>query len=96
MPSEDTQILEFNKFEKSDQAPFIIHADLEWIIEKTDGCKNNSKNSSTTKVSKRIRSGFSMSTISAFRRIENKHDVCRRKNCMTVLWILKRAHNESN
>ena len=85
MPSEDTQILEFNKFEKSDQAPFIIHADLEWIIEKTDGCKNNSKNSSTTKGSKRIRSGFSMSTISAFRRIENKHDVCRRKNCMTVL-----------
>ena len=31
----------------------------------------------TTKVSKHIPSGFSMSTISSFRRIENNHDVCR-------------------
>ena len=96
MPSEYTKILEFNQFEKSDQAPFIIYTDLEWKIEKTDGCKNNPENSSTTKVSERIRSDFSMSTVLSFRSIENKHDVCRGKNCMTVLWILKRARNESN
>ena len=29
-----------------------------------------------------IPSGFSMSTISSFKRIENKHDACRGKNCM--------------
>ena len=29
MPSEDTKILEFNKYQKSDKAPFIIYADLE-------------------------------------------------------------------
>ena len=52
------------------------------IIEKIDGCKNNSENSSTTKVSKHIPSGFSISTISMFRRIENKHDVYRGKDCM--------------
>ena len=41
MPSGDTKILEFNQYQKSDKAPFIIYADLECIIEKTDGCKNN-------------------------------------------------------
>ena len=40
MPSEDTKILEFNQYQKSDKAPFIIYADLERVIEKTDGCKN--------------------------------------------------------
>ena len=29
MPSEDTKILEFNQFQKSDKAPFVIYADLE-------------------------------------------------------------------
>ena len=82
MSSEDTKILEFNQYPKSDKAPFIIYADLECIIEKTDGCKNNPENSSTTKVSKHIPSGFSMSTISSFRSIENKHGVCRGKDCM--------------
>ena len=48
MPSEDTKILEFNQYQKSDKAPFIIYADLECIIEKINGCKNNPENSSTT------------------------------------------------
>ena len=77
MPSEDTRILEFNQYGKSDKAPFIIYADLECIAEKIeiDRCKNNPENSSTTKISERIPSGFSMSTISSFRSIGNKH-VC--------------------
>ena len=29
MPSEDTQILELNQYQKSDKASFIIYADLE-------------------------------------------------------------------
>ena len=49
---------------------------------KIDGCKNNHKNSSTTKVSKHISSGFSLSSISSFRSIENKHDVYRWKDFM--------------
>ena len=65
--SEDTKILEFNQYQKSDKAPFIIYADLECIIEKIDGCKNNPENSSTTNISEHILSGFSMSTISSFR-----------------------------
>ena len=54
MPSEDTKILQFNQYQKSDKAPFIIYADVECIIEKIDGCKNNPENSSTTKVSEHI------------------------------------------
>ena len=54
-----------------------IHADLEYITEKIHGCKNNPENSSTTNASEHVPSGFSMSTISSFRSIENKNDVCR-------------------
>ena len=58
VPSEDTKILEFSQYQKSDNATFIIYADLECIIEKLDGCKNNSENSSTTKIREHIPSGF--------------------------------------
>ena len=82
MPSEDTKILEFNQYQKSDKAPFIIYADLECLIEKIDECKNNPENSFTTKVSEHIPSGFSMSTISSLKSIENKHNVYRGKDYM--------------
>ena len=87
MPSEDTKILEFNQYQKSVKSIFIIYADLECIIEKTDGCKNNPENSSTTKVNKHIPSGFPMSTISSFRSIENKHDLYRSKNCVKKSFV---------
>ena len=75
MPPEDTRILKFNQYQKSDKASSIIYADLECIIERTDSCKSNPENSFTTKVGKRIKSSFSMSTISSFKSIENNHDV---------------------
>ena len=68
MASGDTKILEYDTYQKSDKAPFIIYADLECIIEKIQGCKNNPKNSFTTKVSKHIASGFSMPTVSSFKK----------------------------
>ena len=70
MHSEDTKIIEFNQYEKSDKAPFIIYADFECLIEKIDGRKNNPDNSFTTKVGQHIPSGFSMSTISSFKNVE--------------------------
>ena len=70
MHSEDTKIIEFNQYDKSDKAPFIIYADLECLIEKIDGCKNNPDNLFTTKVGQHIPSGFSMSTISLFKNLE--------------------------
>ena len=82
MRSDNTKILEFHQYQKSDKAPFIIQAVFECMIEKIGGCKNNPENSSTTKVSKHIPSGFSISTISSFRSTENTHDVYRDKNCI--------------
>ena len=45
MPSEETKNLEIKQYQK-----FIIYADLECLIEKIDGCKNNPENSYSTKV----------------------------------------------
>ena len=90
--SKNIKILKFNQFQKSDKAPFIIYADLELIIEKIDGCKNNPENSSTTEVSKHIPSGFSIPTISSFRSIENKHDIYRVRDCMKRFCEFLREH----
>ena len=38
MHSDDTKILGFNQYQKSDKAWFIICAVLECITEKIDGC----------------------------------------------------------
>ena len=48
--------------------------------------------SSTTKVNEHIPSGFSMSTISSFKSIKNKHDVCRGKDCMKKFCESLREH----
>ena len=92
MPSEDTQVLEFIQYQKSDKAPFIIYADLECLIEKIDGCKKTPENSLTTNVCQHIPSSLSMSTISTFKSIENKHDVYRGKNCMKKFCEFLREH----
>ena len=91
MSSEDTKILEFNRYQKSDKAIFISYEDLDCIVEKIDGCKNNSENSSATKVSAHIPSGFSMSTISSYRSMKNKH-VYRGKDCMKKFCGFLREH----
>ena len=54
MSSEDTKILGFNRYQKSDKTPLIIYANLECVVEKIDGCKNNPEKSSATKVSEHI------------------------------------------
>ena len=54
MPSDNTNMLEFRQYPKSDKWPFIIYADLECIIEMIDVCKNNPENSVTAKVSEHI------------------------------------------
>ena len=58
VPSKDNKILEFNQCQKSDKQYFFIYVDLDCIMEKIDRSKTNPENSSTTKVSKHIPSGF--------------------------------------
>ena len=92
MPSEEIKILEFNQYQRSDKAPFIIYVDFEWLIEKIDGSKNNPKKLFTTKVSKHNPSGFSMSSLSWFKSIENKQDVYAGKDCMKKFCESLREH----
>ena len=79
MVSEDTTIVKLNQYQKSDKAPFIIHADLECIIEKVN-VKVILKTHLHLKLSEHIPSGFSMPTISSYRIIEDKHDMHRGKD----------------
>ena len=58
MVFDNTKILEFHQYQKSDKAPFIIYADSECIIEKIDGRKSNLESSSTKKAREHIPSSF--------------------------------------
>ena len=49
MPNEDNKILKCNYREKSLKASFIIHADLECLLEKMRSCQNNFEKSYTEK-----------------------------------------------
>ena len=71
---ESNKILEFNQYQKSEKALFIIYADLECLMERIYVCKNNPENSSTTKA-QHVTTSFSMSTIFWFKNIGNKHGV---------------------
>ena len=53
-PSKDTKILQFNKHQKFNKAPFIFYADLECLIEKADGWKNNAEKLYTRKAVEHI------------------------------------------
>ena len=41
MPNEDNKILEYNHGEKSLKPPFMIYADLEYLLEKMHSHQNN-------------------------------------------------------
>ena len=80
--SEKDKILQFNQYMKLDKIPYIIYADIESLIRKIDGCTSNPENSSTKKIGKHIRYGYSMSTIWGFDSIESKYSLYRGKDCM--------------
>ena len=41
MPRKDTEVLEFDQYQKSDKVPFIIYADLESILKRVMDLKIN-------------------------------------------------------
>ena len=38
MPTKDKNIIKYNHGEKSMKLPFLIYADLEWLLEKMSTC----------------------------------------------------------
>ena len=58
MPAEKYNLLEFSQYMKWDKMPYIIYADIEYLIKKIDGCANNPEKSSTTKIGEHILCGY--------------------------------------
>ena len=52
MPEKDNKILKYDQGEKSINVPFIIYADLEYLLEKMNTCHNNPEILSKTKKNK--------------------------------------------
>ena len=44
MPSQDTNLSQFDQNRKFDKAPLVVYVDFAWIIEKIDWCKINPPN----------------------------------------------------
>ena len=96
MPSERDNILEFNQYTKSEKMPYIIYADIESLIKKTDGCANNPGNSSTTRIGEHISCVYSMSRIWGFDDAEDKHTLYRGKDCMKKFCTSLKEHAKEN
>ena len=82
MPSPNNNIIKYNQGEKSLELPFIIYADLECLLKKTDTCQNNPDLSSTTKINQHIPSGYSIYTNCSFDKSNNKLSYYRGEDCM--------------
>ena len=82
MPNEDNKIIKYNQGEKSIKSPFIIYADLECLLEKTNTCYNNPKESSTTEINKHTPSGYSLFTHCPFDKTKNNLNYYRGEDCM--------------
>ena len=72
MPSNDNNLIHYNKGEKSLKLPFIIYAALECLLEKISTCYNNPNLLSTTKINQYVPSGYSIFTNCSFDKSYNR------------------------
>ena len=84
MPKEGNNVSRYNHGEKSMKPPFIIYADLESLLEKIITCRNNLKESSTTKINKHTASGYSLFIHCSFDVTKNKLDYYRGHDCIKM------------
>ena len=92
MPKEDNKILKYNHGEKSMKVPFIIYADLAFLLEKISTCRNKPKKSSTTKINKHAPSGYSLFTHCSFDTTKNRLDYYRGEVCMKNFCLNLKNH----
>ena len=82
MLSNDNNLINYNKGEKSLKLSFIIYADLECLLEKISTCYNNPNLSSTTKINQHFPSGYSIFTNCSFDKSYNNLSHYRGEDCM--------------
>ena len=90
MPIKGNNIIKYNHGEKSIKIPFIIYADLEYLLEKMSTCQNKS---STTKINKHTPSGYSIFTNCSFDESKNKISYYRGDDCMKKFCKDLREHS---
>ena len=84
MPKEDNKILKYNSGEKLLKVLFIIYADFECLLEKTNSCQNDPKKYSTEKKAEHKPSGYSWITCCSFNESKNEWGYYRGKDCMEM------------
>ena len=82
--NEGNKTLKYNHGQKSLKVPFIIYADLEYLLEKIHSRQNNPRKSYTEKKAKHMLSGYSCITCCSFDASKNEHRYYREKNCMEM------------
>lgn len=84
MPSPENSILKFQNYHKQLQAPFIIYADFESILEKIPGCQPNNTQSFTEKYQEHVDCGYRYKVVCCYGDkyskpvtfVRGKHAVC--------------------
>ena len=92
MPPEKKKILELKQYMKCDKIPYVIYADIEFLIRKIDGCENKQEKFSAMKISEYIPCGYSISTIWGFEHTKNKYSLYRGNDCMKRFCTSLREH----
>ena len=80
-------MIKYNHGEKTMKIPFIIiiiNDDMEFLLERINTCHNNPKNSSTTKITKHLASGYSLFTNCSFDETKNSIYHYRGKECVKI------------
>ena len=92
MPDEGNKILKYNYGENSLKGPFMIHADLECLLEKMHSCQDNPEKSYTEKKTRHTPSGYSLFTNCSFDVAKHELDCYRGKDCMEKFCGDSREH----
>ena len=82
MPTEKNYILKYSEGTKSLKTPYVIYADLEYLLLKQQSCLNNPDKSYTERKAIHEPCGYSLDLVSSFDVKENKHSFYRGKDCI--------------
>ena len=92
MSTKDNNTIKYSHGEKSIKLPFVVYADLEYLLEKMSTCYKHPEESSTTKINKHTPSGYSISTHCSFDKSKSKLNYYRGEDCMTKFCKDLREH----
>ena len=86
MPDDDNEILKYIPGKKSLKVPFVIDADLEYLLQKINTCLNNPDKSYTEKKAKHRPLGYFLVTCCSFDKSKNERSYYRGKDYMKIFW----------